>query len=399
MGFKQPTPIQEAAIPEILQHRDMIASAQTGTGKTAAYILPVIHHILSLTDHRDKIKALVLVPTRELAMQIDQNIQGLAYFAPVSSIAVFGGGDGHSFEVQKKALHQGSEIVIATPGRLIAMLTSFKADFSQLRYLILDEADRMLDMGFNEDIMKIISHIPVKRQTLMFSATMPPKIRKLASALLQNPLEINLAVSTPAIGVTQRFFAVNETDKLLLLQKLLSEETFDSIIIFASTKQKVKSLESIVKKIKLHALAFHSDLSQEERDRAMLAFRNKQLPVLIGTDIISRGIDVEGVGLVVNFDVPPDPEDYIHRIGRTARADAKGTAITFVHPDDARKFYRIEGLLGRSLTLETIPAEIGVSPDINKQTRPGNKNGKKRFNPKNAHSKNSSRNQGSGNNS
>jgi ATP-dependent RNA helicase RhlE len=363
IGFSQPTPIQEAAIPLILQERDLIACAQTGTGKTAAFVLPVIHRILNHKNEH-KIKALVLVPTRELAMQIDQNIQGLAYFAPVSSIAVFGGGDGQVFEVQKKALLQGCEVVIATPGRLISLLASFKLDFSQLDTLILDEADRMLDMGFNEDIMKISSYLPKQRQNLMFSATMPPKIRKLANQLLSNPAEINLAVSKPAEGVTQLFFPIEEMDKLKLLDHLLKSNHYPSMIIFASTKDKVKVLDRTIQRIGLKAKAFHSDLSQEERDSAMLAFRNKQLPALIGTDIISRGIDVEGISLVVNFDVPPDPEDYIHRIGRTARAETTGTAITFVNPADVLKFIRIEKMLDQRMEMQEIPAEVGVTPDL-----------------------------------
>lgn len=363
IGFSQPTPIQEAAIPLILNKRDLIACAQTGTGKTAAFVLPIIHSILSNTNEH-KIKALILVPTRELALQIDQNIQGLAYFAPVSSIAVYGGGDGQVFEVQKKALLQGCEVVIATPGRLISLLASFRLDFSHLDTLILDEADRMLDMGFNEDIMKISSYLPKQRQNLMFSATMPPKIRKLANQLLSDPAEINLAVSKPAEGVTQLFFPVEEGDKLKLLDHLLKSNHYPSMIIFASTKDKVKVLDRTIQRIGLHAKAFHSDLTQEERDAAMLAFRNKQLPALIGTDIISRGIDVEGISLVVNFDVPPDPEDYIHRIGRTARAETKGTAITFVNPADVLKYIRIEKLLERQMEMQQLPLEIGETPDL-----------------------------------
>jgi superfamily II DNA/RNA helicase len=273
---------------------------------------------------------------------------------------------------------KGTDIVIATPGRLIAMLTSFQANFSKLKFLVLDEADRMLDMGFYDDIMRILRYVPAERQTLMFSATMPPKMRKLASGLMKKPVEVNLSISKPAEGVDQRFYSVLESDKLNLLQHLLSEQQYESIILFASTKQKVKALENTVKKINLHAQSFHSDLTQEQRDKAMLAFRNRQIPVIIGTDILSRGIDVEGIDLVVNFDVPPDPEDYIHRIGRTARADAKGTAITFVNPDDSRKFFRIEQLLGRTIELNTVPAVIGESPVITRNAnRQGNSNNRK----------------------
>lgn len=388
MGFQTPTEVQQQTIPVILSSRDLIACAQTGTGKTAAYMLPVMDRIVSMRNNSDEIKALVLVPTRELAIQIDQNIQGLAYFAPVSSIAIYGGGDGQSFEVQKKALMKGTDIVIATPGRLIAMLTSFQANFGKLKFLVLDEADRMLDMGFYDDIMRILRYVPSDRQTLMFSATMPPKIRKLASGLMRQPVEVNLSISKPAGRVEQRFYAVQEGDKLQLLQQLLLEQSYESILLFASTKQKVKALENIVKKINLHAQSFHSDLTQEQRDKAMLAFRNRQIPVIIGTDILSRGIDVEGIDLVVNFDVPPDPEDYIHRIGRTARADAKGTAITFVNPEDSKKFFRIEQLLGNEIVLSTIPESVGESPQIQKSAprMPGGRNragSSNRYNKKN----------------
>ncbi|MFM6976727.1 MAG: DEAD/DEAH box helicase [Sphingobacteriaceae bacterium] len=360
MGYKTPTPIQEQAIPLVLQKKDLIACAQTGTGKTAAYLLPIINQITQ-TDKK-YINTLILAPTRELAQQIDQQVEGLAYFTGVSSVPVYGGGDGAIYEVQKRALREGVDIVIATPGRLIAHLTSGGVNLDHLQHLILDEADRMLDMGFSDDIMRIISYLPKKRQTLLFSATMPPKIRTLANAILHEPEQINIAISKPAEGITQQAYLTFDHQKLPLIESILKDKAYQSGIIFSSTKDKVKELDKALRRTGIQAKAFHSDLDQKERETLLSAFRARQLPFLIGTDVLSRGIDVEGIELVINFDVPPDPEDYIHRIGRTARAATTGTAITFVNERDQRKFFSIESLIGKDIPKLNLPEGMGDSP-------------------------------------
>ena len=368
MGFDTPTPIQEQAIPVVLDNKDLIACAQTGTGKTAAYLLPVMSNIVN--DGVGKLSTLIIAPTRELAQQIDQQVEGLAYFTGISSAAVYGGGDGQIFSQQQKAMREGADIVIATPGRLIAMLTSSgSVDMSSIKYLILDEADRMLDMGFYDDIVRIINYLPKERQTLLFSATMPPKIRGLANKILQNPEEISIAISKPAAGILQQAFMVYDTQKTPLVKHLLQDKEHGSVIIFCSTKDKVKDLERELKRNKLTIKAFHSDLEQAEREDIMRAFRNRDLQVLIGTDILSRGIDVDGVSLVINYDVPPDPEDYVHRIGRTARAETTGTAITFITPKDQRKFSGIESLIGYAVTKLTLPTELGEQPIYNPEVK------------------------------
>ena len=356
MGFTTPTPIQEMAIPVVLAGQDLIACAQTGTGKTGAYLLPVLNHITGTAKHQTS--ALILAPTRELAQQIDQQVEGLAYFTGVSSLAVFGGGDGMAYEQQRRGIQNNVNIIIATPGRLIAHLTSGVLKLNHLTHLILDEADRMLDMGFSDDIMKIISYLPKTRQTLLFSATMPGRIRSLAKAILKEPQQINIAISQPAVGIDQQIYRLHDQQKTPLLQLILRDSAYASTIIFASRKEIVKSLYKELKGIKINAMAFHSDLEQKEREEILLKFKNKQLPVIIGTDALSRGIDVEGIDLVINYDVPGDPEDYIHRIGRTARAATTGTAITFVNHRDERKLKNIEQLIERPIRLVGLPDEL-----------------------------------------
>jgi superfamily II DNA/RNA helicase len=358
MGFTTPTPIQEMAIPVILNGQDLIACAQTGTGKTGAYLLPVLNHISSTNKHHTS--ALILAPTRELAQQIDQQVEGLAYFTGVSSIAVFGGGDGMAYEQQRRGIQNNVNIIIATPGRLIAHLTSGVLKLNHLTHLILDEADRMLDMGFSDDIMKIISYLPKTRQTLLFSATMPGRIRSLAKSVLKDPQQINIAISQPAVGIDQQIYRMHDQQKTPLLQLILRDSAYTSTIIFASRKEIVKSLYKELKAIKINAMAFHSDLEQKEREEILLKFKNKQLPVIIGTDALSRGIDVEGIDLVINYDVPGDPEDYIHRIGRTARAATTGTAITFVNHRDERKLKNIEQLIEKPIRLVGLPDELAA---------------------------------------
>lgn len=360
MGYRNPTAIQEQTIPLIINRNDIIACAQTGTGKTAAYLLPILHHI-SQTD-RTYTQALILSPTRELAQQIDQQVEGLAYFTGISSIAVYGGGDGAIYEQQRRAMMDGVDIVIATPGRLIAHLMSCVIKLDHLTHLVLDEADRMLDMGFYEDIMRIISYLPSVRQTLLFSATMPPKIRTLANTILKNPKTVNIAISKPASGVLQQVYMTHDHQKVKLISRLLGGGQYASAIIFASRKETVKELNRTLKREGIKSEAFHSDLEQEQRETILRAFKNKLLPVLIGTDVLSRGIDVEGVSLVINFDAPPDPEDYVHRVGRTARAESTGTAITFVNERDQRKFYSIENLIGMEIIRVPLPKELGESP-------------------------------------
>ncbi len=361
MGYDKPTPIQELAIPLIVENKDLIACAQTGTGKTAAYLLPILSKIVQ-TETRN-LNTLIIAPTRELAQQIDQQVEGFAYFLGISSISIYGGTDGAAFEQQKKAMREGADIIIATPGRLLAMLTSAgKVDMSTLKHLVLDEADRMLDMGFNDDIMRIINYLPTDRQTVLFSATMPPKIRTLANKILKNPEQINIAISKPAAGILQQAFMVYDTQKIGLVKQILTEKEHNSVIIFAGTKEKVKELNKELQRSKLSIKAFHSDLEQTEREDIMRSFKNKEVQILIGTDILSRGIDVDGISLVINFDVPPDPEDYIHRIGRTARAESTGTAITFINPKDQRRFFSIENLIGTEVPKLPLPEFLGEAP-------------------------------------
>ncbi|MEO5673043.1 MAG: DEAD/DEAH box helicase [Chitinophagales bacterium] len=368
MGFNIPTPIQEQVIPIIMDSRDLIACAQTGTGKTAAYLLPLLHHI-----SQNKIPhtaALIIAPTRELAQQIDQAFQGFAYFTHASSIAVYGGSDGAMFDREKKALKEGCSVVIATPGRLLSHLNMGSQRFDQLEFLILDEADKMLDMGFFDDIMRIIGNLPAKRQNLLFSATMPPKMRDLAKKILHNPAEINIALSKPAEGILQGAYLVHNEQKVPLLKILLKGKTLSTVLIFASTKSGVKTLDRELRQLKFSVGAIHSDLEQDERERVLLSFRNRSTQILVATDILSRGIDIENIGLVVNYDVPNDAEDYVHRVGRTARAETTGVALTLVNPDDQYRLAQIETLIGRTIPRIAIPPEIGVSPPWNPRQQP-----------------------------
>ena len=363
MGFEKPTPIQQQAIPIIMADKDIIACAQTGTGKTAAFLLPVINKIIQTKTQ--SIDTLIIVPTRELAIQIDEAVQGLAYFAPVSAIAIFGGNNGSSFEQEKKALTHGANIIIATPGRLIAHLNMGYVNIGNLTHLILDEADRMLDMGFSDDINRILSFLPKKRQTLLFSATMPPKIRTLAAKTLTDPEQINISVSKPAEGVIQAAYMTYNEQKLPLLTELLNGKKIASILIFSSSKEKVKQLERELLRAKFNVAAIHSDLLQDVRTEVLRKFKNKLLQILVATDIMSRGIDIDSIGLVVNYDVPRDAEDYIHRVGRTARAETTGVALTFINPEDQRKFKSIEKLIGNEVKKLDIPEHLGPAPQYN----------------------------------
>ncbi len=381
MGFEKPTPIQEKAIPIVLNNKDLIACAQTGTGKTAAFLLPIINKIIK--EHIEEVNTLIIVPTRELAIQIDEALQGFAYFTPITAIAIYGGNNGTSFEQEKKALTQGANIIIATPGRLIAHLNQGYVKFGTVKHLILDEADRMLDMGFSDDINKIISFLPEDRQTLLFSATMPPKIRTLANRILKNPEEINIAVSKPAEKVIQAAYLVYNTQKVELIKQLLTGKQLKSIIIFSSTKSMVKQLEKELTQLGFNAAAIHSDLTQEQRNEVLRNFKSKKLQLLVATDILSRGIDIDSIELVINFDVPSDAEDYIHRVGRTARAEATGVALTFINPADQRKFRNIEQLIGSEVKKIQIPTSLGPAPEYNPEaSRPRPRNWKYRKNNK-----------------
>jgi ATP-dependent RNA helicase RhlE len=381
MGFKKPSPIQEQAIPKILEGKDLIACAQTGTGKTAAFLLPVLNRIIETPESERYLNTLILAPTRELALQIDQQVEGLGYFTGVSSIPVYGGGDGMVFAQQKKAIEGGADIVIATPGRLIAMIQMGGVKFDKLKHLVLDEADRMLDMGFYEDIVKIISYLPANRQTLLFSATMPPKILTLAKRILNNPEQVSVAISKPAEGISQRIYFVVENEKVNLIKHILAENDLQSVIVFASTKESVKKLDIELRRQKLNCKAFHSDLEQKEREEILREFKSRTLQILIGTDILSRGIDVEGIGMVINFNAPHDAEDYIHRIGRTARAETKGIAITLISEKDKRKLSQIEAMIGKEIDRIALPE--GYSKlDVNYRPEPratGNNKGKPKF--------------------
>ena len=364
MGFESPTPIQEQTIPAILQGNDIIGAAQTGTGKTAAFLLPVIQNIIASRE-ANKTRALVIVPTRELAQQIDQQMEGFSYFTPVSSIAVYGGGDGALFAREKKALVEGTEIIICTPGRMIAHLNNTYVNFDGLKYLVLDEADRMLDMGFFEDITKIIQYLPKKRQNLMFAATMPDDIRKLAKKVLHNPVEVSIAIAKPVEKVLQVAYAVYETQKLPLVTHLLKGRDLRSVIVFCSTKISAKQLGRQLKREGLLAQDIHSDLEQKDREKIMLQFRNRKLNVLVATDLLSRGIDIDNIELIINYDVPHEGEDYIHRIGRTARAESDGVAITLISEQEQFKFARIEKLLEKPVTKAMVPEEFGEAPEYN----------------------------------
>jgi ATP-dependent RNA helicase RhlE len=375
MGFETPTPIQEQAIPIILNGKDLIGCAQTGTGKTAAFVLPILDKISK--NPTDKTDTLIIVPTRELALQIDQAIQGFSYFTSVSSLAIYGGSDGSVFEKERRALTEGANVIIATPGRLMAHLNMGYVKLDSLKHLILDEADRMLDMGFVDDILKITTYLPKDRQTLMFSATMAPKIRTLATKLLKEPEQISISLAKPAEGVVQGAYLVYDTQKNNLIKSLLAGKDLSSVIIFVSTKIKVKELERDLIKAGLKAKAIHSDLEQLEREEVLRNFRSKQLQILVATDILSRGIDIEDIGLVINYDVPGEPADYIHRIGRTARAASTGVAITFINEYDQQKFGQIEALISAEVNKIPLPEGFAPGPVYNPEIKTEDQQGSK----------------------
>ena len=363
MGYETATPVQQQVMVPILEGKDIIAAAQTGTGKTAAFLLPLLHRLITTPHQAGDINAMIIVPTRELAIQIAESIEGLSYFTDVSSIAVYGGGDGNSFTAEKKALTSGVDIVVCTPGRMIAHLNMGYVKLKGLKYLILDEADRMLDMGFSDDIAKITTYLPVQRQNLLFSATMPVKMRELAKKILKDPVEINIAISKPPEQITQKAFIVYEAQKVPIIKDMLHSKRFTKVIVFCSKKQNVKQLTTELKKVKLLVEEIHSDLDQKSREQYLQDFRNQKTNILVATDILSRGIDIDDIDLVINYDVPNDGEDYIHRIGRTARAATSGTAFTLVSEKEQRKFADIEDLLGAPVLKGKVPDEFGPTPE------------------------------------
>lgn len=378
MGFEQPTPIQQQAIPEILQDCDLLACAQTGTGKTAAFILPILHKLTGKED--SSINTLILVPTRELAVQIEQEIQGLSYFVSVGSAAVYGGGGGDRWDEQKSALVEGTDIIVATPGKLLSHMMQGYVDFSSLEHLVLDEADKMLDMGFQDDIERIIRYLPKKRQTLLFSATMPMKIKNLAQKILIQPKEISLAVSKPAAGVTQWVYLTFDDQKNPVLKHILNErKDYTSIIIFTSQKSKVGDIVYFLRKNGFkNTEGVSSALEQEVREEVLRGFRSKRTRILVATDVMSRGIDIKEINLVINYDAPKDAEDYVHRIGRTARANTKGEAFTLINPKDMPKLARIERLIEKQIDRVPMPEEFGAAPEMTEMKKPNNNNKKKK---------------------
>ena len=364
MGFDKATPIQEQAIPIIQEGRDLIACAQTGTGKTAAFVLPILDKLTKIHPS-NKVKAIIIAPTRELAKQIDMQIEGFAYFTNSSSYPIYGGGTGVEFDNQKQALKKGADIIICTPGRLLAHLDFDYFDTSAVEFLILDEADRMLDMGFYDDIITITKQLPKKRQTLMISATMPSKIRELATKLLKNPASISLAISKPAAGITQTAYMCHDSQKVNLVREILRAKGKDisHVLIFASSIKSVREIKKTLTKAGMRASEMHSGLEQEQREETIRDFKSKKIRILVATDILSRGIDIKGIELVINYEVPHDAEDYVHRIGRTARADSTGEAITFINPKQVRDFMDIEKLIEKEVPKLNLPQGFETAPE------------------------------------
>ncbi len=374
MHFDTCTPVQEKCIPEILKGRDVLGVAQTGTGKTAAYLLPIMSKIDSGNYPEDAINCLIMSPTRELAQQIDQAMQGFGYYLQgVSSVAVYGGNDGNRYDQELKSLRMGADVVIATPGRFISHINLGNVDLSKVSFFVLDEADRMLDMGFSEDIMTIAKGLPKTCQTIMFSATMPDKINELARTLLKNPVEVKLAVSKPAEKIKQTAYVCHETQKLGIIKNIFKQGDLKRVIIFCGAKQKVKQVSQALKRMKINCSEMHSDLDQAQRDEVMFQFKSGQIDVLVATDILSRGIDIDDIAMVINYDVPHDAEDYVHRIGRTARADRDGAAITLVSKDDIYYFQQIEKFLEKEVEKVELPEELGEAPDYTADGKPQRK--------------------------
>ena len=392
MRFEECTPIQEKCIPEILDYHDVMGVAQTGTGKTAAYLLPILSMLDEDDYPKDAINCIIMSPTRELAQQIDQAMQGFGYYLDgISSVAVYGGNDGSRYDQEMRSLRMGADVVIATPGRLLSHIRMGNVDLSRVSFFVLDEADRMLDMGFYDDIMTIVKGLPQNRQTIMFSATMPDKIQTLARNILYKPVEVKIAVSKPAEKIMQSAYVCYDTQKLPILRHIFATEEQKRIIIFSGKKERVKEINRELQKMKVNCCSMHSDLTQQERDEVMYLFKSGQKDVLVATDIVARGIDIDDIRMVINYDVPHDAEDYVHRIGRTARADRDGVAITLVNPDDIRRFQQIEHFLEKEVIKTPLPDGLGDAPEYKsperrkgprgggkrRSSRRGNKNGNK----------------------
>lgn len=374
MRFDTCTPVQEKCIPEILEGHDVLGVAQTGTGKTAAYLLPVLSKLDDGGYPKDAINCVIMSPTRELAQQIDQAMQGFGYYLQgVSSVAVYGGNDGNRYDQELRSLRMGADVVIATPGRLISHISLGNVDLSKVSFFILDEADRMLDMGFSEDIKTIAAKLPKTCQTIMFSATMPEKIEELAKTLLKNPVEIKLAVSKPAEKIKQEAYVCYETQKMTILKDIFKAGDLKRVIVFSGSKFKVKQLAASLQQIGVNCGAMHSDLEQAERDDVMFKFKSGQYDVLVATDIVARGIDIDDIEMVINYDVPHDTEDYVHRIGRTARANRDGRAITFVSEEDQYWFQQIEKFLEKVVDKMPLPEGCGEGPEYIKLNKPKKK--------------------------
>lgn len=367
MGFSEPTPIQERAIPPILSKKDVIGLAQTGTGKTAAFLIPLLHHLRN--NSNANINALIIVPTRELAQQIEKDLIGLGYFSGVSSQTVHGGSDADSFNRQKESLEKGIDIVIATPGRFLQHLNLGYVNLNDVYHFILDEADRMLEMGFIQDILKIRSHLPATLQTLMFSATMSREIEKLARTLLKDPVKVELSIAKPAEGIRQQAYLVHEENKLRLLDDIIKHESLTNAIIFVSRKSQADQVARNLKKMGINCQAMHSGRTQEERNEALRNFSSGKVEVLVATDVVSRGIDIKGLSHVINYNIPEDPADYVHRVGRTARAGNNGIALTLINETEQYRFKAIEELIGYTIEKEKTPETIGSSPDYNPEFR------------------------------
>lgn len=370
MNFFETTPVQEATIPLLLEGRDMIGCAQTGTGKTAAYLLPIINRLSRGEGDPTKVNALIMAPTRELAIQIEQQVEGFSYFLPISSVAIYGGTDGIAWEQQRRGMDKGADIVIATPGRLISLLNLQQADLSGVHYFVLDEADRMLDMGFQEDILQIYKALPEDCQHVMFSATMPPRIKKFAHTILRNPAEVELAISRPPESIVQSAYVCYEAQKVPILTQLFHETPPTRTIIFSSSKLKVKELARTLSKLNIRVEQMHSDLTQEKREEVMRSFKAGTVDLLVATDVVARGIDIDNIRMVINFDIPHDPEDYVHRIGRTARGgNDEGLAITFVSEREQYGFGRIEDFLGREIYKIPVDPSFGPVPSYDPSKR------------------------------
>ena len=370
MRFEECTPIQEKCIPEILDYHDVMGVAQTGTGKTAAYLLPILSMLDEDDYPKDAINCIIMSPTRELAQQIDQAMQGFGYYLDgISSVAVYGGNDGTRYDQEMRSLRMGADVVIATPGRLLSHIRMGNVDLSRVSFFVLDEADRMLDMGFYDDIMTIVKGLPENRQTIMFSATMPDKIQTLARHILYKPVEVKIAVSKPAEKIQQSAYVCYDTQKLPILRNIFNTEEQKRIIIFSGKKERVKEINRELQRMKVNCCSMHSDLTQQERDEVMYKFKSGQKDVLVATDIVARGIDIDDIRMVINYDVPHDAEDYVHRIGRTARADRDGVAITLVNPDDIRRFQQIEHFLDKEVPKTPLPDGLGDAPEYKSTER------------------------------